>query len=129
MSSIATTPTIAPSEASGGLSGPAIVACIATAKLCLHLLTVSRYCPFRDELYYVAGSEHLGAGYVDHPPLIAFVPWVARHAFGDSLLALRLLPAAAGAALVWLTGVLARELGGGRFAQAMAALAVLFVPY
>jgi hypothetical protein len=80
-------------------------------------------------LYYVACSEHLGAGYVDHPPLIAFVTWVARHAFGDSLIGLRLLPAVAGAGLVWVTGAVAREMGGGRFAQALAALAVLFVPY
>jgi hypothetical protein len=121
--------TIAPAEPSGRLSGPTIVACIATAKLCLHLLTASRYGPFRDELYYVACSEHLGAGYVDHPPLVAFLTWFARHAFGDSLLALRLLPAVAGAGLVVLTGALAREMGGGRFAQALAALAVLFVPY
>jgi hypothetical protein len=129
MSSIARTPAIAPIEAGGRLSGAAIVACIAAAKLCLHLLTASRYGPFRDELYYVACSKHLGAGYVDHPPLIAFVTWIARHAFGESLFALRLLPAVAGAGLVWLTGVLAREMGGGRFAQALAALAVLFVPY
>ena len=129
MSSIARTPTIAPAEAGGRLSGPAIVACIAAAKLCLHLLTASRYGPFRDELYYVACSEHLGAGYVDHPPLIAFVTWFSRHAFGDSLFALRLLPAVAGAGLVVLTGALAKEMGGGRFAQALAALAVLFVPY
>jgi 4-amino-4-deoxy-L-arabinose transferase-like glycosyltransferase len=129
MSSRAITPTIAPAEAGGRLSGPAIVAGIATAKLCLHLLTASRYGPFRDEIYYVACSEHLGAGYVDHPPLIAFLTWFARHAFGDSLFALRLLPAVAGAGLVMLTGALAREMGGGRFAQAMAALAVLFVPY
>jgi hypothetical protein len=129
MSSIARTPTIAPAEAGGRLSGPAIVACIAAAKLCLHLLTASRYGPFRDELYYVACSEHLGSGYVDHPPLIAFVTWFARHAFGDSLFALRLLPAVAGAGLVVLTGALAKEMGGGRFAQALAALAVLFVPY
>jgi Dolichyl-phosphate-mannose-protein mannosyltransferase len=129
MNSNARTATIAPVEADGRFSGPGIVACIAAAKLCLHLLTASRYGPFRDELYYVACSEHLGAGYVDHPPLIAFVTWVARHAFGESLFALRLLPAIAGAGLVWLTGVLAREMGGGRFAQALAALAVLFVPY
>jgi len=129
MSSIARTPTIAPAEAGGRLSGPAIVACIAAAKLCLHLLTASRYGPFRDELYYVACSEHLGAGYVDHPPLIAFVTWFSRHAFGDSLFALRLLPAVAGAGLVVLTGALAKEMGGGRFAQALAALALLFVPY
>jgi hypothetical protein len=127
--SAARDPAATPAEAGGRPGGPAIVACIAAAKLCLHLFTASRYGPFRDELYYVACSEHLGAGYVDHPPLIAFVTWVARHAFGDSLLALRLLPAVAGAGLVWVTGALAREMGGGRFAQALAALAVLFVPY
>jgi Dolichyl-phosphate-mannose-protein mannosyltransferase len=129
MSSTAAVAPTAHAEASGRVSGPAIVACIAAAKLLLHLLTASHYGPFRDELYYVACSEHLGAGYVDHPPLIAFVTWVARHSFGDSLLALRLLPAVAGAGLVWMTGVLAREMGGGRFAQALAALAVLFTPY
>jgi 4-amino-4-deoxy-L-arabinose transferase-like glycosyltransferase len=129
MSSITSSPPIAPSEANSRISGTVIVGCIVAAKLLLHLLTASQYGPFRDELYYVACSEHLGAGYVDHPPLIAFITWVARHAFGESLLALRLLPAVAGAGLVWLTAVLAKEMGGGRFAQALAALAVLFVPY
>src|SRR5271169_4132682 len=100
MSSTAAAASTAPAEDNGRIGGPAIVACLAAAKLLLHLLTASQYGPFRDELYYVACSEHLGAGYVDHPPLIAFVTWVARHAFGDSLFALRLLPAVAGAGLV-----------------------------
>jgi hypothetical protein len=47
---------------------------------------------------------------------------------GDSPLGVRLLPILAGAAVVWLAGMLAREMGGGRFAQGMAALAVLVVP-
>lgn len=128
MSSIATPTPTAPDGAGPHFSASAIVGYIAVAKLLLHLLTASRYGPFRDEMYYVACSEHLGAGYVDHPPLIAFVTWLARHAFGESLFALRLLPAAAGAALVWLTGKLAGEMGGGRFAQVMAALAVFFTP-
>jgi Dolichyl-phosphate-mannose-protein mannosyltransferase len=109
-------------------SGPAIVLYIASAKLLLHLLTAARYGLFRDELYYVACSQHLAWGYVDHPPLTVFVAWFARHVFGESALGLRLLPAVAGAALVWLTGKLTREMGGGRFAQALAALAVLVVP-
>jgi len=41
---------------------------------------------------------------------------------------LRLLPALAGAATVWLTGKLARDLGGGVFAQALAALAAFSAP-
>lgn len=109
-------------------SGPAIVLYIAAGKLALHLLTANRYGIFRDEMYYWAGSHRMAWGYVDHPPLTVWLAWFARHAFGDSLLGVRLLPAIAGAALVWLTGKLAREMGGGRFAQALAALAVVVVP-
>jgi len=106
-------------------SGPAIVLYLAAAKLLLHLVTAGRYGIFRDELYYLACAEHLDWGYVDQPPAIALIAWLARHVFGSSLIGLRLLPAIAGAALVWLTGKLAREMGGGRFAQALAALATL----
>jgi hypothetical protein len=109
-------------------SGPAIVLYVATANLLLHLVTAHRYGIFRDELYYLACAEHLDWGYVDQPPLIALIAWLVRRLFGDSLLALRVLPAIAGAALVWLSGKLAGEMGGGRFAQVLAALATLFVP-
>jgi hypothetical protein len=120
--------TDAPQESGRFTSGPAIVAYVAAAKLLFHLLTATRYGIFRDEMYYFACSEHLAWGYVDHPPLIALVIWITRHIFGSSVLALRLPAALAGAALVWLAGKLARELGGGRFAQALAALAVFMVP-
>src|SRR5271165_115726 len=93
-------------------SGPAIVLYLALAKLLLHLLTATRYGIFRDEMYYVACSQHLAWGYVDHPPMNVFIAWFARHAFGDSLLELRLLPAIAGAGLVWMAGLLAREMVG-----------------
>ncbi|HYN25025.1 MAG TPA: glycosyltransferase family 39 protein, partial [Pyrinomonadaceae bacterium] len=109
-------------------SGPAIVLYLAAAKLLLHLVTAGRYGIFRDELYYLACAEHLDWGYVDQPPAIALIAWLARHVFGSSLLGLRLLPAIAGAALVWLTGKLAREMGGGRFAQGLSALATLAAP-
>ena len=110
------------------LSGPAIVLYLATAKFVFHLLTASRYGIFRDELYYLACGEHLDWGYVEHPPLLALGSWIARHIFGDWLVGLRFFPAHAGAATVWLTGKLTRELGGGAFAQALAALAVICVP-
>ncbi|MBZ5527861.1 MAG: glycosyltransferase family 39 protein [Acidobacteriia bacterium] len=109
-------------------SGSALVLYLAGVKLLLHLLTAGRYGIFRDEMYYAACSQHLAWGYVDHPPMSVFIAWFARHVFGDSLLGLRLLPAIAGAALVWMAGQLAREMGGGRFAQALAALAVIPVP-
>jgi hypothetical protein len=110
-------------------SAEALVLYIAGAKLLLHLLTTTRYGIFRDEMYYFACSEHMAWGYVDHPPATVAIAWIARHLFGHSLVGLRLFPALAGAALVWLTGRLAREMGGGRFAQALAALAILPVPF
>ncbi|HEX4640464.1 MAG TPA: glycosyltransferase family 39 protein [Chthoniobacterales bacterium] len=108
--------------------GALYVALIAVANLLFHLLIANRYGIFRDELYYLACSEHLDAGYVDQPPLIGFITWFARHVFGESLLGLRFLPALAGAVTVWLTGKLARELGGGAFAQGLAALATFAAP-
>jgi 4-amino-4-deoxy-L-arabinose transferase-like glycosyltransferase len=112
----------------GGAPASRVVLAIAAADLVFHLLIANRYGIFRDELYYLACSEHLGAGYVDQPPAIAFIAWIARHVFGESLIGLRFLPAVAGAATVWLTGKLARELGGGTFAQALAALATFATP-
>src|SRR5215467_860170 len=109
-------------------SGPAIVLYIAAGKLLFHLVTAARYGIFRDEMYYLACAQRLAWGYVDHPPMTVFLAWLARHLFGQSPLAIRLLPALAGAAMVWLTGRLAREMGGGRFAQLLAALAVVVVP-
>ena len=103
-------------------SGPAFVWYIAGSVTLLQLLTANRYGYFGDEMYHMACGEHLAWGYVDQPPLIALATWFTRHVFGTSLFAVHLLPAICGFVLVWLTGVIARELGGGRFAQALAAL-------
>jgi Dolichyl-phosphate-mannose-protein mannosyltransferase len=106
-------------------SATALVLLIAASKLAVHLYAGHRYGYFVDELYYLACSRHLAWGYVDQPPLIAASAWLARHMLGSSLPALRLLPALAGAAEVVLTAMISRELGGGRFAQALAAISVL----
>jgi len=109
-------------------SGSAIVVALAFTKLLVHLATAGVYGLFVDELYFLACGEHLAWGYVDMPPLTALQAWLSRTLFGDSLLAIRLLPALAGAGLVLLTGSLARQLGGRRFAQGLAVLAVLVAP-
>lgn len=110
------------------LSATAIILCIAACKLLTHLYAGRHYGYFVDELYYLACSRHLDWGYVDQPPLIAAIVWVVRITLGQSLPAIRLLPALAGAALVAFTGLIARELGGGRFAQGFAALAAWVAP-
>lgn len=94
---------------------------IALLYFTLHLLTSTRYGYFRDALYYLACSEHLAFGYVDQPPLIAFLGWIARHTLGTSLPALLFWPALAGALRIILTALFARELGAGRFGSVLAA--------
>ena len=101
---------------------------LALFTLLLHLVFNGRYGYFIDEYYYIACSEHPALGYVDHPPFSIAVLAVWRALFGDALGALRFLPALAGALTVYLTGVLARDFGGGRFAQATACLAVIVSP-
>jgi hypothetical protein len=106
----------------------ALVLCISACKLLVHLYAGRHYGYFIDELYYLACSRHLDWGYVDQPPLIAVITWLARSLLGDSLPAIRFLPAVAGAAEVALTALIARELGGKRFAQGLAAIAALVAP-
>ena len=96
---------------------------IAFAQLVLHLATSTRYGYFGDELYYLACADHLAWGYVDQPPFSIALLAAWKGLFGDSLAVLRVPPALATAAIVVLTGLLTRELGGGRFAQSLAALA------
>ena len=106
----------------------AVILCLSACKLLVHLYAGRHYGYFVDELYYLACSRHLAWGYVDQPPLIASITWIARSLFGNSLPAIRLLPAVAGAGEVALTALIARELGGKRFAQGLAALATLVAP-
>ncbi len=112
----------------GTLALSGIVFALAAAACAIHFLFNGRYGYFRDELYYAACGEHLAWGYVDHAPLVAFIARLTRALLGDSLFALRFFPALAAGAKVLLAGWMAREMGGGRFAQMLAALTVLLAP-
>jgi hypothetical protein len=109
------------------LAWPAI-ATFATAHFLVHVLTNGNYGMFRDEFYYLACADHLAWGYVDHPPfsIAALALW--RALFGDSVDAIRVLPALLGAAQVVLTALIARELGGRRMAQTLSAVAAAVAP-
>jgi hypothetical protein len=109
-------------------SGTAIILYVALVRIILYLIAGPNYGYFRDELYYLACGEHPAWGYVDQPPLIAWTVWLLRHSIGTSLWALRLLPALSGTATVILSGLLARELGGRRWAMFLASLATLMAP-
>ena len=98
----------------------ALIVLFGAVALLVHLLTNGRYGYFRDELYYLACARHLAFGYVDQPPLSILLLRLSEALFGDSLFAIRVLPALAGAATVALTGLIARELGGRGWAIALA---------
>src|SRR5438105_8604370 len=85
-----------------------IIATFVVAKLAIHFVFNRGYGYFRDELYYLACGQHLDWGYVDQPPLVAVAARLSRTLFGDSLSAIRLLPALAGAAKVVLGGMITR---------------------
>jgi len=116
------------SNKASGISATAILLILTALRLILTLAFSGRYGYFRDELYYIACSDHLAFGYVDQPPLSIGLLAVSRALFGDSLFALRLLPGIAGAVVVFLSGLIARKLGAGKFGQALTALAVLISP-
>ncbi len=98
---------------------------LALLQLLILVVFHERYDYFRDELYYIACSNHLAWGYVDQPPLSIGILWVTRSILGDSLHALRFLPAVAVSVVVVLSALMARKLGGGKFAQGLAALSVV----
>jgi 4-amino-4-deoxy-L-arabinose transferase-like glycosyltransferase len=102
----------------------------AALKLGLHVAVNLRtpYGVHRDELLYLGMGRHLRLWEMDFPPAIAVVAEVSRTLLGDSPAGIRLAPALLGAALVVLAGVIARELGGGRAAQGLAAFCVLTSP-
>jgi hypothetical protein len=101
---------------------------LAAAGLVVHIAFNGRFGYFRDELYYAACGQHFAWGYVDHAPLAPWLAQLSRTLMGDSLPALRLLPALAAVAKIFLAAWIARELGGGKLAELLACLAVLCAP-
>ena len=112
------------------LSDNAILCYLGLARLFIHLATnlAGGYGYFRDELYYIACTDHMAWGYVDQPPFSIAVLWLSRLLLGDSLFAIRFVPALAGGMVVVLAGLMTRELGGKRFAQILASCSILVAP-
>jgi len=109
-------------------SGALAVLSVLTAAL--HIL-VNRFSPYgfqRDEFLYMAMGRHLQLWRMDFPPFIAMLAQVERLVFGDSMIAIRMAPAITAGLLVFLAGLIARELGGRTFAQLFAAIAVVTSP-
>lgn len=101
--------------------------CLAVKGL-LYGFGAANYGYLSDELYFLDAGAHPAFGYIDFPPLIAWLAAGIQASFGDSLWALRLIPALAGFGVTWLSVELCRALGGRGFAQWTTAVIVLFAP-
>ena len=98
---------------------------IALATLVIHLVTGRQYGFHRDELATLEDARHLDWGYVAYPPLTPFFGRLSLFLFGTSLAGFRFFAALVEAAAVVLTGLMAKELGGKRGAQLVAAFAAV----
>jgi 4-amino-4-deoxy-L-arabinose transferase-like glycosyltransferase len=83
----------------------------------------------RDELDTLDNARYLAWGYVSYPPVAPFIARVALTLFGSSLIGVRLFSTLAHAVAMLLAGLMARELGGRRWAQIIAAVAAAIAPY
>ena len=104
-------------------SGTALLFALAATTVVVHCLVGGRYGFHRDELATLDDARHLAWGYVAYPPVTPFFGWLSLHFFGTSLPGFRFFASLAGAAAIVLTGLMARELGGTRGAQLLAAAA------
>src|SRR5258708_23839901 len=89
---------------------PILITLFSAVAILVHLLTNGRYGYFRDELYYIACGRHLALGYVDQPPISILLLRLSQALLGDSLFAIRLLPALSGAPTVRLNCAIAPAL-------------------
>lgn len=125
-----------PGEAGQDTAGPASgiapfdrrVIAVGAVVFAVLLAVSTRYGFHRDELYFMECARHLAASYVDQPAVTPLLAWVSLKLFGVSLLGLRMWPALAAWATVVIAGLAAREFGGGRRAQLLAAVATATMP-
>jgi hypothetical protein len=103
----------------------ALVTCLAIATVVVHVVTGGRYGFQRDELATLEDARHLAWGYVAYPPVAPLFGRLSLELFGESLRGFRFFAAVAEAAAVVVTGLMARQLGGGRWAQLVTAMAAV----
>src|ERR1700738_4049097 len=106
----------------------AVLIGIAAAAAAAHIATNGRYGFHRDELQFLSDARHLDWGFVSYPPMTPFLEHIGLSLFGLSLVGLRMFSVIAQAIVIVVSGLMARDLGGGRLAQVTTALAVALSP-
>ncbi len=111
------------------LAVPAPVLLVAALMLAALLAVSGQYGFHGDEMYYVVAGQHPAFGYVDQPPLTPLLSAASVALLGVTPTAVRVLPALEMALIVVLIALMARDLGGSRRAQVLAAITAALSGY
>jgi hypothetical protein len=109
-------------------SGLAVLLLLAVLRLLLHIATNGQYGFHRDELQTLDDARHLDWGFVVYPPITPLIGRFELALFGTSLIGFRVFSAIAVSIVMVLAGLIAKELGGNRHAQILAAVAAGISP-
>ncbi|MBT8380834.1 MAG: glycosyltransferase family 39 protein, partial [Ignavibacteria bacterium] len=107
-----------------------LILSIALLNLIIYLSTQAffAYGLFRDELYYLACTNRIQLGYVDHPPLSIYILSIWKSLFGDAMFVIRIVPAIITSATVFMIGLFTMRLGGGKAAILISTVAYMLTP-
>ncbi|PLK43389.1 glycosyltransferase family 39 protein [Emticicia sp. TH156] len=105
-----------------------LIPALALLKICFHLWFYDSLEPHRDELLYFSLGTHPAAGYASVPPLVGLLAFLLMKTIGFSALAIKIIPAILGGAILWLSASICKELGGKTFAQLLTVLGVFLAP-
>jgi Dolichyl-phosphate-mannose-protein mannosyltransferase len=105
-----------------------VLVLVAAARLLLHIATNGQYGFHRDELQTLDDARHLDWGFVAYPPITPLIGRLELILFGTSLTGFRVFSAIAVSMIMVLAGMIAKELGGNRHVQVLAAVAAGISP-
>jgi len=118
-----------PSKSTTLFTDTNVLLLLGLALFLLHMFTNHQYGFHQDEMVVLDNANNLDWGYIEYPPLTPFLARIELTLFGLSLVSARTFSALAFSIVLVLTGLMARELGGGRSAQILAALAASIAPF
>ncbi len=105
-----------------------VLSLLAFALFAFHVATNGQYGFHRDELQTLDDARHLDWGFVAYPLITPLLGRIELIVFGTSLVGFRVFSALAVSLVMLLTGLIARELGGNRHIQILAAIASAVAP-
>jgi hypothetical protein len=102
-----------------------IIAFFALVKLLIPFVFIhSQFELHRDEYLYLADADHLAWGYIEMPPLLAFLGFISK-LLGGTVFTVRLWGGISGALTVWVVGKIVMHLKGNNNAVFFACLSFL----